>query len=153
MQRILIEEHGQLTGVSSDRIIILHIASPNVPFLDLVDMPGIVTAPSGSEVSPKFEGHKTRYNVCIYARLHERRIFIWLRIEVLLLNMAHVTAQGYGNADHGTHKGVPAESARQELSFSRCCESHECPQFVSRHANPARGQPIHKDLWGFHILR
>jgi len=51
MRRILTEEQGSLRGVSSNRIIILHITSPTVPFLDLIDMPGIVTAPSGNEPS------------------------------------------------------------------------------------------------------
>ena len=41
MRRILTEEHGAIQGVSASRIIILHITSPNVPFLDLVDMPGM----------------------------------------------------------------------------------------------------------------
>ena len=31
---------GSLRGVSSSRIIILHVTNPDVPFLDLVDMPG-----------------------------------------------------------------------------------------------------------------
>jgi hypothetical protein len=35
--------------VSSSRIIILHVKNPDVPFLDLVDMPGLVTVPSGDE--------------------------------------------------------------------------------------------------------
>ena len=42
---------GSLRGVSSSRIIILHVSNPDVPFLDLVDMPGIVTVPSGNEPS------------------------------------------------------------------------------------------------------
>ena len=37
--------------MSATRIIILHIASPDVPYLDLIDMPGLVTAPSGNEPS------------------------------------------------------------------------------------------------------
>ena len=49
MRRILIQEQGSLRGVSAHRIIILHITNPNVPCLDLVDMPGIVTAPSGDD--------------------------------------------------------------------------------------------------------
>ena len=40
---------GSLRGVSSSRIIILHVSNPDVPFLDLVDMPGLVTVPSGDE--------------------------------------------------------------------------------------------------------
>jgi hypothetical protein len=51
MGRIIKEEQGALKGVSATRIIILHITSPDVPFLDLIDMPGLVTAPSGSEPS------------------------------------------------------------------------------------------------------
>ena len=42
---------GSLRGVSSSRIIILHVTNPDVPFLDLVDMPGMVTVPSGNEPS------------------------------------------------------------------------------------------------------
>ena len=51
MGRIIREEQGALKGVSASRIIILHISSPEVPFLDLIDMPGLVTAPSGDEPS------------------------------------------------------------------------------------------------------
>jgi hypothetical protein len=51
MGRIIKEEQGALKGVSATRIIILHISSPDVPFLDLIDMPGLVTAPSGTEPS------------------------------------------------------------------------------------------------------
>jgi hypothetical protein len=49
MRRIIVEEQGGLRGVCAHRIIILHITNPNVPCLDLVDMPGIVTAPSGDD--------------------------------------------------------------------------------------------------------
>jgi len=49
MQRILTEEQGALRGVSANRIIIIHIENPTVPFLDLVDMPGLVEVPSGNE--------------------------------------------------------------------------------------------------------
>ena len=51
MGRIIKEEHGALKGVSATRIIILHISSPDMPFLDFIDMPGLVTAPSGPEPS------------------------------------------------------------------------------------------------------
>jgi hypothetical protein len=51
MVKIIKEEQGSLKGVSATRIIILHISSPDVPFLDLIDMPGLVTAPSGTEPS------------------------------------------------------------------------------------------------------
>ena len=51
MGKIINEEQGELRGVSANRIIILHISNPDVPFLDLIDMPGLVTAPSGNEPS------------------------------------------------------------------------------------------------------
>lgn len=51
MRKIIEEEQGSLRGVSTSRIIIVHIRSPDVPFLDLIDMPGLVTAPSGDEPS------------------------------------------------------------------------------------------------------
>ena len=51
MGRIIMEEQGALRGVSATRIIILHVSSPDVPLLDLIDMPGLVTAPSGTEPS------------------------------------------------------------------------------------------------------
>ena len=49
MQRILTQEQGALRGVSANRIIIIHIENPTVPFLDLVDMPGLVEVPSDNE--------------------------------------------------------------------------------------------------------
>lgn len=42
MKKILIELQEE--GVSGDKIIRLHIKSPNVPCLDLIDMPGLVTS-------------------------------------------------------------------------------------------------------------
>jgi len=41
MKKILIELQEE--GVSGDKIIKLHIKSPNVPCLDLIDMPGLVS--------------------------------------------------------------------------------------------------------------
>jgi hypothetical protein len=49
MGRIIKEEQGALKGVSATRIFIIYISSPDVPFLDLIDMHGLVTAPSGTE--------------------------------------------------------------------------------------------------------
>ena len=59
MGRIIMEEQGALRGVSATRIIILHVSSPDVPFLDLIDMPGLVTAPSGTEPSDMANQTKT----------------------------------------------------------------------------------------------
>ena len=43
MNKILQQEHGAASGISTDRIIILHVQGPNVPSLDVVDMPGLTT--------------------------------------------------------------------------------------------------------------
>jgi hypothetical protein len=54
MGRIIKKEQGALKGVkgvSAIRTIIIHISSPDVAFLDLIDIPGLVTAPSGTEPS------------------------------------------------------------------------------------------------------
>jgi GTP-binding protein EngB required for normal cell division len=45
MQEIVARENAQLTGVSTQRIIILHVEGPHVPSIDLVDMPGLLAAP------------------------------------------------------------------------------------------------------------
>lgn len=46
MRKIIEDEQGSMRGVSASKIIIVHITSPDVLFLDLVDLPGIVTSPS-----------------------------------------------------------------------------------------------------------
>ena len=47
MREVLEREHGRAEGVSADRIIILHVHGPHVPSLDVVDMPGLISAPAG----------------------------------------------------------------------------------------------------------
>ena len=47
MREVLEREHGRAEGVSADRIIILHVQGPHVPSLDVVDMPGLISAPAG----------------------------------------------------------------------------------------------------------
>eukprot|EP01044_Picomonas_judraskeda_P011200 COSAG03_NODE_1504_length_3971_cov_7.241219_1_plen_768_part_00 len=49
MERIVKEQNATLTGVASDRKILLHVQSPNVPTLDLVDLPGVVAAAASGE--------------------------------------------------------------------------------------------------------
>jgi hypothetical protein len=46
MDELIKQEHGRSDSVSVDRIIILHVQGPNVPTLDLVDMPGLRTTPA-----------------------------------------------------------------------------------------------------------
>ena len=45
MREVLLRENGALEGVSADHILILHVEGPNVPTLDVVDMPGLIAAP------------------------------------------------------------------------------------------------------------
>lgn len=49
MEAVIQQHSGGLRGVSKDFKIILHVQSPNVPSLDLVDLPGVVTAASPGE--------------------------------------------------------------------------------------------------------
>jgi GTP-binding protein EngB required for normal cell division len=51
MERIVREQNADLTGVTADRKILLHVQSPNVPTLDLVDLPGVVAAAANGEPS------------------------------------------------------------------------------------------------------
>ena len=44
MERIIMAEHnGAISGVSHDKVLILHVSSPIAPNLDLVDLPGLVS--------------------------------------------------------------------------------------------------------------
>ena len=49
MERIIRDKNTNLSGVSADHMIVLHVESPNVPSLNLVDMPGLVSAASPGE--------------------------------------------------------------------------------------------------------
>ena len=51
MEDIIRRQNQGLKGVTRDYCIILHIESPTVPSLDLVDLPGVVTAASAGEPS------------------------------------------------------------------------------------------------------
>jgi GTP-binding protein EngB required for normal cell division len=54
MQEIIQKEHGNAAGgVSMDRIIILTVKSPYVPSIDMVDLPGLVTAPESMKKSTR----------------------------------------------------------------------------------------------------
>lgn len=44
MERIIMAEHnGMISGVSDNKILVLHVSSPFAPNLDLVDLPGLVS--------------------------------------------------------------------------------------------------------------
>ena len=44
MEKIIRQEHSGLSGVSQTRMLVLRVRSPTVPSLDLVDLPGLVSA-------------------------------------------------------------------------------------------------------------
>ena len=49
MDRLLKQSNGSLSGIDSTHIIILHIHSPRVPSIDLIDLPGIVACSAPGE--------------------------------------------------------------------------------------------------------
>ena len=51
MEEIIKTQRGSISGVESQRIIILHICSPRVPSIDLIDLPGIVVGAVAGEPS------------------------------------------------------------------------------------------------------
>ena len=53
MTEILQAEHDRSPGVSTDRIIILHVEGPHVPSLDVVDMPGLIATPEHMRLSTR----------------------------------------------------------------------------------------------------
>ena len=66
MREIIEKEHGNAGGghcVSTERIIILTVKSPHVPSIDMVDMPGLVTAPESMKQGTRklVEGHIERH--------------------------------------------------------------------------------------------
>jgi hypothetical protein len=49
MGRLLSQQQRCITGVTADHMLILHVQSPNVPTLDLVDLPGIMAIAASDE--------------------------------------------------------------------------------------------------------
>ena len=49
MARFVSRQNGTLTGVTKTHMLILHVQSPSVPSLDLVDLPGVVTVAAAGE--------------------------------------------------------------------------------------------------------
>ncbi len=75
MESIVREQNADLTGVASDRKILLHVQSPNVPTLDLVDLPGVVAAAVDGEPSNMPE--QTKDLVQQHIRTHkDRSVFL-----------------------------------------------------------------------------
>jgi hypothetical protein len=51
MNQIVMAEHKELNTVSMDKMIVLHVHSPDVPSIDMLDLPGLKAAP-GSRDAP-----------------------------------------------------------------------------------------------------
>ena len=49
MEKLVKEQNQSLSGVTSKRALVLHIHSPTVPNIDLVDLPGLVSGPRKGE--------------------------------------------------------------------------------------------------------
>jgi hypothetical protein len=49
MGRLLSQQQRCITGVTADHMLILHVQSPSVPTLDLVDLPGIMAIAASDE--------------------------------------------------------------------------------------------------------
>ncbi len=67
MQEIIAKEHGDLArAVSTQRIIILTIEGPHVPSIDLIDMPGLVSAPTElkAQTAEIFDKHMAKFSPC-----------------------------------------------------------------------------------------
>eukprot|EP01048_Picozoa_sp_COSAG05_P017572 COSAG05_NODE_2419_length_3086_cov_2.719451_1_plen_860_part_00 len=65
MDELVRRQNRKVTGVTRDYIIILHVQSPNVPTLDLVDLPGVVTAATAAEPSDMPRQTKSLVSNCI----------------------------------------------------------------------------------------
>ena len=75
MEEILRVQHGKIVGVESERIIILHVNSPSVPSIDLIDLPGIVTGAVDGE--PSAMGALTRQVVLDHIKSYgDRAIYL-----------------------------------------------------------------------------
>ena len=69
MNEILTSEQGKSKGISSQHKIILHVEGPNIPSLDVVDMPGLVATPKlmKKQSEALLKNHiKTHGESCIY---------------------------------------------------------------------------------------
>eukprot|EP01043_Picozoa_sp_COSAG02_P008149 COSAG02_NODE_254_length_26937_cov_16.503950_28_plen_721_part_00 len=86
----LVKLHNQaVTGVCSERSIILHVHSPDVPNLDLVDLPGLVTAAAAGE--PDDMPQRTR--ALVAAQIDERKAH-----SMFLCSVSAVTAPNTSTA-------------------------------------------------------
>jgi len=75
MDSIISRQNHSLTGVTRDFMIILEVQSPHVPSLDLVDLPGVVTAASANE--PEDMPQQTRALVEEHIRAnHQHSLFL-----------------------------------------------------------------------------
>ena len=69
MDQLLKEQHRATVGVIADQKIVLHVQNPHVPTLDLVDLPGVVTAARADE--PKNMPRQTQDLVTRHIQEHK----------------------------------------------------------------------------------
>lgn len=77
MTDIIQEQCGNAVGVCVDRMIIVHVFSPMVPSLDIVDLPGIVATASRASVAADVPA-KTRQVVEEYISSHPESWYLAL---------------------------------------------------------------------------
>ena len=77
MTDIIREQCGSDVGVRVDRMIVVHVSSPSVPSLDIVDLPGIVAASSRAGVAADVPA-KTRQLVEGFIATHPESLFLAL---------------------------------------------------------------------------
>ena len=75
MTEIIREQCGSDVGVCMDRLLVVHVSSPSVPSLDVIDLPGIVAASSRAEVAADVPA-KTRQLVERYIASHPDSLYL-----------------------------------------------------------------------------
>ena len=70
MDKAIRAEHSELTGISQTRMLVLRVTSPTVPSLDLVDLPGLVSARTDGE--PPDMPEQTRELLDKFIRAHKQ---------------------------------------------------------------------------------
>ena len=80
MHAVLTEENAQVRGVSMDKMILVDVQKPEVPDIDLVDMPGLVAATTAGE--PDDMPELTRRLLTNYMDQHDAHSLYLLVIKV-----------------------------------------------------------------------
>lgn len=75
MTAIIQEQCGHAVGICVDRMIVVHVSSPFVPSMDIVDLPGIVATSSRVSVAADVPV-KTRQLVEEYIQAHPESLYL-----------------------------------------------------------------------------